>query len=265
MSKKASKKKKIESDEETDNDNGEFVNSEDEYISPLEESEEESEDEQAGGATDNEDTADEHLDVDPDEEKADYNEDDSEEYDPVEHEELADEDAEIENEDDAENEEAEEEYEGEEVPAEAGEMEGEEGTAPAKVCHVKNLNKEIIMDEDDSGQYAKLDYVRIPDDERMTDSIMSYYELVRVLGTRAQQFNFGAIPLVEGLEGLHPAKKAYVELIAKMTPFIIRRHLPGKRYEEWRIDELEQIHLVDDEFFVPDNLDLSKILDKKKK
>jgi|SRR5579872_564140 len=259
MSKKASKKKKVESDDESYNDDGEFANSEDEYISPLEESEEE--DEQAGGEADGDD---DHLDIDPDEEKADYNEDDAEEYDPVEHEELADEDAEVENEDEVEAEEGEE-FEGEEeVAVEAGEME-EEGAAPAKVCHVKNLNKEIIMDEDDSAQYAKLDYVRVPDEERMTDPIMSYYELVRVLGTRAQQFNFGAIPLVDGLEGLHPAKKAYVELIAKMTPFIIRRHLPGKRYEEWKVDELEQIHVVDDDFFVPDNLDLSKILGKKKK
>jgi hypothetical protein len=54
---------------------------------------------------------------------------------------------------------------------------------------------------------------------------------------------------------MHPAKMAYVELKLKMTPYIIRRHLPGKKYEEWRIDELEQIHEISDDFFVPGNID----------
>ncbi len=260
MSKKSSKKKAYDSDEDF-NDADEFVNSEEEYIDPSEETDED-EEQEGGNETGDEDNADEHLDLDPDEEAADIEEGDDGEYEPVEHEELADEDAEVDNEDDLEDAEQEE-YD--EEAGDGADVDGEEGAAPTKVCHIKNLNKEIIMDEDDSAQYAKLEYVRIPDDERITDPILSYYELVKVLGTRAQQFNFGAKPLVNGVDGLHPAKMAYVELIAKMTPFIIRRHLPGKRYEEWRIDELEQIHQVDDDFFVPENLDLSKFLKKKQK
>jgi len=254
MSKKAPQKKKAyESDD--DHNEEELVNSDDEDM----EQSEETDDENQFGGDDSEDNADDHLDVDPDEEAADYNEEDDGEYDPVQQEELADEDAEIENEDEVEDLEQEE-FEGEEIE-DIGEA--EDGAVPTKVCHVKNLNKEIIADGDDSSQYAKLDYVRIADSERITDPILSYYELVRVLGTRAQQFNFGAEPLVNGVTGMHPAKIAYVELIAKMTPFIIRRHLPGKKYEEWKIDELEQIHQVDDDFFVPENLDLSKFSKKK--
>ncbi len=96
---------------------------------------------------------------------------------------------------------------------------------------------------------------KIPTEERESGNIMTYYEMVRIIGTRAQQFNFGSPPLVEGLEGLHPAKMAYLELLAKMTPFIIKRKLPGKKYEEWRIDELDLIHEINDDFFVPEKFD----------
>ncbi|AGC01778.1 RNA polymerase Rpb6 [Acanthamoeba polyphaga moumouvirus] len=123
-----------------------------------------------------------------------------------------------------------------------------------KKCHLKNLAKDkdyIALDDDDSNLYGKMEFKRIPDEERETDPIMTYYEMVRILGTRAQQFNYGAKPLVQGVNDLHPAKMAYVELIAKMTPFIIRRNLPGKKYEDWKINELEIIHQISEDFFVP--------------
>ncbi|AGF85516.1 polymerase Rpb6 [Moumouvirus goulette] len=123
-----------------------------------------------------------------------------------------------------------------------------------KRCHLKNLAKDkdyIALDDDDSNLYGKMEFKRIPDEERETDPIMTYYEMVRILGTRAQQFNYSAKPLVQGVSDLHPAKMAYVELMAKMTPFIIRRNLPGKKYEDWKISELEIIHQISEDFFVP--------------
>jgi len=136
----------------------------------------------------------------------------------------------------------------------------------AKVCHYKNLKKDfVIMDDDDSTIYANLEYRKIPTEERDTDDIMTYYEMVRIIGTRAQQFNFGSKPLIEGVTALHPAKMAYLELMAGMTPFIIRRHLPNKKYEEWKISELRLIHMIDDEFFVPENFDMSNITKTREK
>lgn len=142
----------------------------------------------------------------------------------------------------------------------------EDGYAESKPCHLKNINKDIlVLDEDDSNMYGKMEYKRVDDADRETDEILTYYETVRIIGTRAQQFNFGAEPLVSGLEGLHPAKMAYIELMAKMTPYIIRRHLPGKKYEEWRIDELKIIHEIKDDFFLPENFDWDALMSQSRK
>lgn len=240
---KNSKKKPLEETEEEA-----LQNSEDEYAS------------QSGGETDSgaetenelgEDSA--TLDVDPDHEE-DPNEDDK--YDPVnENEELEDPDEETEIEDEVDEAAEEDEEAGEEGEEEVND--GEETAAQTKACHLKKLKDKdfIVLDEDDSNMYGKMEYKRIADEDRETDKIMTYYEMVRIIGTRTQQFNFGAEPLVRGLEGMHPAKMAYVELIAKMTPYIIKRNLPGKKYEEFRVDELEIIHEISDDFFVPENFD----------
>lgn len=244
-------------DDEEFYDSDEFYNSEDDYASNSS---------QSGGDTDTQTESDTELgddsatlDIDPDDEK-DLNEDDK--YDPInENEELEDPDEETDIDEDV-----------EETEEDAGEEEGEASevgddeidnkeidgdyVVESKTCHLKNLNKDfIVLDEDDSNMYGKLEYKKISDENRESDNIMTYYEMVRIIGVRAQQFNLGAEPLVKGINELHPAKMAYVELIAKMTPFIIRRHLPGKKYEEWRVDELEIIHEIDDSFFVPEKFD----------
>lgn len=187
------------------------------------------------------------IDIDPDDEKdIDTNEDDK--YDPI---------NEFDEPEDTDEETGEAEEEREEE-MESEELETEEYLPVAKICHMKNLNKDFVVpDEDESLSYEKSEYKKIEDADRITDPIMTYYEMVRIIGTRAQQFNLGAEPLVEGLDKLHAAKMAYLELIAKMTPFIIRRYLPGKKYEEWKIDELQIIHQIDNDFFVPDNFDPS--------
>lgn len=245
MKKKLVKKKPIVTAAADDDDSGEFINSDDEEYSS------------SGGDMDREpgpnelDDDSSTLDVDPDDEK-DPNEDGT--YDPInEFDEPVDTDEEV-----AESEKTDEEITEEEDIEVAAE---EEGAKPeTKACYMKNLNKDfVVMDEDDSSMYGKMEYTKIPNGERISDSILTYYELVRIIGTRAQQFNFGAEPLVKGVEGLHPAKIAYIELISKMTPYIIKRYLPGKKYEEWKISELENIHKITDDFFLPENFDLKSI------
>lgn len=249
-------KKKIEDDD------GAFHNSEDEYNS-NDESDVSEDSHQSGGEAPDVDPENEldndnsTLDIDPDDEN-DANEDDK--YDPI------DEIDEPQDPDDASDIEEEAEgavEEGEiEDTGEAGEEAAEDDyAAETKQCHLKNLNKDfIVLDEDDSNMYGKMEYRAVPANERVTDKIMTYYEMVRIIGTRAQQFNLGAEPLIKDVEHLHPAKIAYLELIAKMTPFIIRRHLPGKKYEDFFIDELEIIHEITDDFFVPENFDMNSFM-----
>ena len=138
----------------------------------------------------------------------------------------------------------------------------ESGFEPeSKSCHLKNLNKDFfVLEEDDSSLYGKKNWVTVDSDKRVSDNILTFYEFVRLIGIRAQQFNFGAEPLVDGIEGMHSAKMAYLEVISKMTPCIIRRKLPGKRYEEWKLDELHIIHTISDDFFVPENFDIDALM-----
>lgn len=266
---KRSSKKYKEEEEEVSNGSGEEYSSgsdddESEFESDLES------DEQSGGVI-TEDDATElgednySFEIDPDHEQE-YDENRDETYDPVtEMEEVPDPDIETEVEEEKiVDEEIEEEIE-EELEELEEEITGEERAGVARVCHMKNLDKDfIVLDEDDSSMYGTMEYKRVPDEERQTVPIMTYYEMVRIIGTRGQQFNFGAKPLVDGVEQLHPAKMAYVELMAKMTPFIIRRHLPGKKYEEWWIEELEIIHEITDDFFVPENFDKDLLTRPKK-
>lgn len=259
IDKKQTGNKKKSQYEYNDDEDEIFMNSEDEK--------------QSGGLTEEEKEIDEldsdsdHLDADPDDED-DPNGDG--EYDPHdEAEELEDPDKENDNEDEAADENADEageegENEGEgEAEGEAGE-EGEDGayTGEAKVCHMKNLDKDfIVLDEDDSSMYGKMEYKKVAKEDRQSDAIMTYYEMVRVIGTRAQQFNFEAPPLVTGIDNLPAAQMAYIELITKQTPYIIRRYLPGKTYEEFEIAELELIHEISDDFFVPEKFNWDKLME----
>lgn len=168
-----------------------------------------------------------------------------------------DEEGDVDNEKNEDEEEGEEGEDGEEDAPEIGnDEEGVADAASIRQCHLKNLNKEFtIIDDDDPGHYAKIVPRRIPDDKRMTTPIMTIYEMVRILGTRARQFELRAPPLIKGVEGLPPLQMAFLELIAHKTPFVVKRFLPGKLEEHWKVSELKIIHRIRDPFFVPANYD----------
>lgn len=88
--------------------------------------------------------------------------------------------------------------------------------------------------------------VRVPDDERITLNKLTKYEMVRILGIRAQQIASNAPTLVKNIEGKSPVQIAIFELQNKMMPFIIRRNLPNNTYELWKIKELD-VNLPDNE------------------
>lgn len=252
MSKKINKKKDTRENEVEDfYESDEFVNSE-EYDNSDQSESSDSDYSQSGGDGD-------ELEVDEADNEAD-NEVDDEVDDEVGDDEVGDDESSDEVDDDEvgdDNEVGDDEV----VDDNVGDDVDSKSANMTKSCYLKNLNKDfIVMDEDDSNIYGKMEYKKIPDNERETDPIMTYYEMVRIIGLRAQQFDFGAKPLIKGIEGMHTAKMAYLELIAKMTPFIIRRPLPGKKYEDWRIDELEIIRQINDKYFVPDNFDMASLM-----
>jgi DNA-directed RNA polymerase subunit K/omega len=89
-------------------------------------------------------------------------------------------------------------------------------------------------------EYEKLGpATRVPDDERITLNKLTKYEIVRILGIRAQQISVGAKTLVKNIEGKSPIEIAIYELRNKMTPFKIKRPLPNNTYEIWKIKEFD--------------------------
>lgn len=86
--------------------------------------------------------------------------------------------------------------------------------------------------------------VAVPPENRISKPFLFKYEKTRVVAARAQQLAQGAMPLVDpGATRMDPVAIAEEELRQKKTPFIIRRYMPSGHYEDWKIDELEDILL----------------------
>jgi len=83
---------------------------------------------------------------------------------------------------------------------------------------------------------------RVPDDERISLPILSKYEMVNIIATRAKQISLGAKVLLKNPGKLQAKELAELELKNKMTPLKIKRNLPNGRYEIWKISELKNIN-----------------------
>ena len=81
---------------------------------------------------------------------------------------------------------------------------------------------------------------RIVDALHRTLPFLTKYERTRVLGQRAAQLEAGAqafVPVPSGV--IRGSIIAELELVAKKLPFIIRRPLPSRGSEYWRVSDLE--------------------------
>ena len=79
----------------------------------------------------------------------------------------------------------------------------------------------------------------IDDPNHLTLPVLSKYEKTRVLGLRSAQIASGAAPCVDRSGITDPFELAQMELAAKKVPFVIKRPLPGKGCEYWRVSDLE--------------------------
>ena len=114
------------------------------------------------------------------------------------------------------------------------------------------------------GNLPEQDYVIIADNERTSNPIMTVYEMVRIIGTRAAQFNLGALPLIKKIPNITTIQLAYLELLAQMTPIIIQRHMPCKKYEHWRVGELQIVQRFDEPFCTPSDIDVDEFIARNK-
>jgi DNA-directed RNA polymerase I, II, and III subunit RPABC2 len=129
-----------------------------------------------------------------------------------------------------------------------GEEAGEEFDEDAELFDTELLTEETLiqdrlMEEQQQQQQQQQQLVgydpkRVPDKERKTTKFMTKFERARVLGTRALQISMNAPVMVELQGETDPLEIARKELAAKKIPMIIRRYLPDKSYEDWKVEEL---------------------------
>jgi hypothetical protein len=92
---------------------------------------------------------------------------------------------------------------------------------------------------------------KIPDDKRMTSSILSEAEYTNLLGTRAQQIAssrnepiiFVDVSKIINSNSHNKEKEmAREEIINRKCPYKIRRLIPPNFYEEWDVNEMTIIN-----------------------
>ncbi|MDC0366891.1 DNA-directed RNA polymerase subunit omega [bacterium] len=83
--------------------------------------------------------------------------------------------------------------------------------------------------------------VHATDSVSVTSEFMTRFERAHVIGTRAQQLSYGAVPAIPlGNKTMEPSEIALLELRQNKMPIIIRRYLPDGSHEDWPTSKLKQ-------------------------
>jgi DNA-directed RNA polymerase subunit K/omega len=110
-------------------------------------------------------------------------------------------------------------------------------------CYQKEAKKKKFVVEDknliiESNKWNE--YTIVEKKNRITGKRMTKYEYCRLIGVRTVQLEKGAPPLIEVPKNIQNHQDiARLELYNKVSPFIIRRPLPGNLLEDWLIEEME--------------------------
>ena len=73
---------------------------------------------------------------------------------------------------------------------------------------------------------------------KITSPFLTKFERAKVIGIRAQMLASGAEPMISPPFPEECYDIAVMELKAKKIPLIIRRYLPNKKFEDWRLEDL---------------------------
>jgi DNA-directed RNA polymerase subunit K/omega len=112
-----------------------------------------------------------------------------------------------------------------------------------------SLSESFLDDDDDDDDIFSITNpekemkknFQIPDNERISRNILTKYESVRLLGTRAKQISDGSKVFVKYDGAKSAMELAELELKHKVIPLKIKRPMPNGKYEIWKISELEII------------------------
>ena len=97
------------------------------------------------------------------------------------------------------------------------------------VSSVLNSNDIVSVHETYSEYYASA---------KITSPFLTKFERAKVLGVRAQMLASGAEPMISPPFPEECYNIALMELKEKKIPLIIRRYLPNKKFEDWRLEDL---------------------------
>jgi DNA-directed RNA polymerase subunit K/omega len=110
---------------------------------------------------------------------------------------------------------------------------------------IENEDEDIFIDDGRETEItSEKEALYVNKENRVSNSRLTKYELVRILGERTNQLTMGAKPLVKNINELSYEKIAEAELLLNMLPFKIKRPLPNGMFEIWSLDELYKDHLL---------------------
>lgn len=104
-----------------------------------------------------------------------------------------------------------------------------------------NYESSLIIEDDDILPVYQEGEIEVAVDDRMSDPDLTYYEMVAIIGTRAQQLANSAPPLIN-INAKDPFTIALAELREKMLPYKIKRYIGGNKVEIWKLRELNFIY-----------------------
>lgn len=115
-------------------------------------------------------------------------------------------------------------------------------------CHMREVRADLIPGD--------LSTLVVPEKvvlkaDRITRPVLHFYEMVVILGERIRIIEMGGEPLIDNIGSLTIPQIAYMELMAGMTPFKVKRYLPQGKVEIWDLDELKIVFNVEDPYYNP--------------
>ena len=83
------------------------------------------------------------------------------------------------------------------------------------------------------------------DKAKKTRPYLTQFEITKILAVRAQQLENGSPPFIPLNDELTNSKAiSYEEYRSRCIPFVIRRYLPDKTYEDWRLQDFRNAYVI---------------------
>ena len=78
-------------------------------------------------------------------------------------------------------------------------------------------------------------------ENKITVPYITKYERARILGVRATQISMNSPVMIETNGLTDPLEIALEEYKQKKIPLIVRRYLPDKTYEDWKLTDFKHL------------------------